>query len=109
MESLARTQPQPDGPHDVPPPRNLPWGEKELLVRRGPRVPRGSLGQCPVLSTRPSRWLGRRPMGPSPAPQPDTGESGMASSLFQEEAESQSGRLPRLGCCLRQLAKLEPA
>lgn len=65
MESLARAQPQPDRPQDAPPPRSLPRGEKELLVRRGPRVPQGSLGQCPVLSARPSRWLGRRPMGPS--------------------------------------------
>lgn len=39
----------------------------------------------------PSRWLGRRPAGPSPAPQPDTRESGTASSPFPEEALSAAG------------------
>lgn len=75
----------------------------------GPGSHEGARASAWCSPARPSRWLGGRPAGPSPAPQPDTGESGTASSLFQEEAKSQSGRLPRLGSRLRQLAKLEPA
>lgn len=84
----------------APPPQHTttprpPWGGKRLLGRQGPRVPhphpqgvRARAGDHPA---QPSRWLGWRPAGPSLAPQPDTGESGTASSVFPEEAASQAG------------------
>lgn len=72
----------PGSPHTPPPPPEGAWA---------------SAGDGPA---QPSRWLGRRPVGPSPAPQPDTGEARAASSLFPEEAASQRqasqpGILPR--------------
>ena len=86
--ALAGAPPHPH-PQDAPPP---PWGGKRLLGRQGPRVPhphlqavRARAGDHPA---QPSRWLGWRPAGPSPAPQPDTGESGTASSVFPEEARA---------------------
>ena len=84
-----------------------PWGEERLLGTQGPRgpptpppPPEGAWASAGDRPAQPSRWLGRRPVGPSPAPQPDTGEARAASSLFPEEAASQRqasqpGILPR--------------
>lgn len=90
---LGRPTPTPPSPRHTTAPRP-PWGGKRLLGRQGPRVPhphpqgvRARAGDHPA---QPSRWLGWRPAGPSPAPQPDTGESGTASSVFPEEAASQA-------------------
>lgn len=79
-------QPRPGHPHNAPAPRP-PSGRGEAAGEAGAlRPPEGAWARA-----QPSRWLGRRPGGPSPAPQPDTGESGTASSPFPEEALSEAG------------------
>lgn len=79
-------QPRPGHPHNAPAPRP-PLGRGEAAGEAGAlRPPEGAWARA-----QPSRWLGRRPGGPSPAPQPDTGESGTASSPFPEEALSEAG------------------
>lgn len=79
----------PGRPHDATGPRT-PSGKEEAAGEAGAPSPPNRAW----ASTQPSRWLGRRPAGPSPAPQPDTGESGTASSLFPEEAESRQASPP---------------
>lgn len=79
-------QPRPGHPHNAPAPRP-PLGRGDAAGEAGAlRPPEGAWARA-----QPSRWLGRRPGGPSPAPQPDTGESGTASSPFPEEALSEAG------------------
>lgn len=67
VESLAWAQAWPGHPHATTP--RPPSGEKRgCWLRRGPPSP----PEGAWASTQPSRWLGRRPAGPSSAPQPDT-------------------------------------